>query len=250
MIELGFVLPDIHTPLHDEKAVSAVLKCVKRHKPKFLIQLGDLGDFDSISRFGKKRKDHIKHSLQDELDATKQMFDRIEDALPKGCKKVFIEGNHEIRLRDFDINSLTGKEKKLIGRSSLNGIEEEMQLAKRGWEFVRYKDVYSKGKALFTHGWFVNQYHASKTVKKWFETVIYGHTHQYQVHTVVGRNRHPVAGISIGTLSRFDLDYVATNPDWTTMFAPMEYYGSRGHFQITPTPIIDGKFCFQGEIYG
>lgn len=249
MIERGVILPDIHVPRHEEKCVSAVFKFIKAYKPHFIIQLGDLIDFDSLSSYPARRKNHLV-SLQDELDAGKEMFDRIEETLPRGCKKIYLEGNHEDRLERFDINSLGGKEKKLLGRSHLGDVAEEMELSRRGWHFTRYGGIYSKGKCCFMHGNYTNQFHAKKVVTKYFENIVYGHTHQYQVHAIVGRDRHPVTATSLGTLSRFDLPYVSGLTDWVHMFGVIEYYGNKGHFSLHPIPIINGQFSYGGTLYG
>jgi hypothetical protein len=100
------------------------------------------------------------------------------------------------------------------------------------------------------HGNYTNQFHAKKVVTKYFENIVYGHTHQYQVHAVVGRNRHPVTATSLGTLSQFDLPYVSGLTDWVHMFGVIEYYGNQGHFSLHPIPIINGQFSYGGTLYG
>lgn len=248
MIEKVLVLPDIHTPKHEESCIRSVLQFAKDYKPHKIILLGDLVNMDSLSRHPLRRHEHLI-SFQEEVAAGELMLDRIENVLSPRTRKVFCEGNHEERFTRFDLTGLTEKEKKLLGRSSIGTAEEELNLKSRRWKFVRFGDVYQHDKALFSHGFYVNQYHASKTVRRWFETIVYGHTHQWQVHSVVGRDRNPVAAMSIGTLSQFDLGYNTPNPDWVHMFAYFDFYG-HNRFTAHTIPLINGTFTHGGKVYG
>lgn len=243
------ILPDIHAPLHNEEALKPVLAFIKDYKPNGIIQLGDLCDFNSLSRFPKNKESELV-SLHKEIDSANEIIDRIEKVLPKKCKKVILEGNHDARPTRFRLNRWNPQVQDVLGIERLGDFHELYNLESRGWEWKEYGRCYRVGKALFTHGWFVGQYHAAKTLRRWFHTIFYGHTHTYQAHTVLGMDGLPVSATSLGTLSRLDLPYLNSVPpaDWINMFAHIEFF-SNGQFTPHPIPIINGRFITNGKLY-
>lgn len=201
-----------------------------------------------MSRYDVVREGDLV-SLKDEIDSANHILDDIEHVLPNGCKKVLLEGNHDQRPEKYRLNSWDKDVQKLWGKK-LENADVLYHCKKRGWEWHNYGEVYKHGKALFTHGWFVNSYHAQKTVRRWFKSIFYGHTHTYQTHSILGMDKLPVTGMSIGTLSRLDLDYLnGIPPDWVQMFMPIEFM-SDGSFTPHPIPIIKGRFAFNGTQFG
>jgi len=249
MIIRVIVLPYLHAPKHNLKALKTVFKYIKHYKPHYLIQLGDWCNYDSLSKYDVlKTKELI--GLQAEEKSANEVLDDLEDNLPFGCKKIMCEGNHDRRPETYNLNNWTKEAKKITGKSYLKLFHEAYNLKKRGWQWVEEGQCYKLGKCLFTHGWYVNQFHAAKTVKKWFRTIIYGHSHQYQVHAINGMDGLPVAGISIGTLSRFDLSYMGGVPvDWCNMFMRLEFWG-KGFFTPHPITVINGQFSDLGSVWG
>lgn len=243
------VLPDIHAPLHNEEALKPVLAFIKDYKPDGLIQLGDLCDFNSLSRFDKNREEELV-SLHAEIEAANSILDRIDSVCPKRIVRVLLEGNHDARPTRFRLNRWNSQVQDILGMPRLGDFHELFHLRKRGWDWRNYGQCFPVGKALFTHGWFVGSYHASKTLKRWFKSIYYGHTHTYQSHTVLGMDGLPVSAVSLGTLSRFDLSYLHGVPpaDWINMFAHFEFFGS-GQFTPHPVPIINGRFVTNGKYY-
>lgn len=83
--------PDIVTTAH-----IALLNVIKIVKPRIKILNGDIFDGVSVSRyppFGWSKRPGVK----DELDACQERVHEIELALPKGCKRLWSVGNHDIR---------------------------------------------------------------------------------------------------------------------------------------------------------
>jgi len=246
-IKKVLVLPDIHAPNHHIPSVRSVIKFAKVYRPDICIVIGDLCDFNSLSRFQVIKESELI-SLNDEVDAANEMLDMIELALPRKCEKIFLEGNHDQRPTIYRLNSWDATCKKLFGKDRLEDARVLYELDKRGWDFYEYGKCFPYGHALFSHGWFVNQYHAAKTVRRWFKTVFYGHTHQYQTHTINGMDGLPVTGMSIGTLSKFDLGYLkGVPPDWCHMMLYIDFFGDC--FTPHPTTIINGKFFADGQLF-
>jgi len=241
------VLPDIHAPKHHEPSFNAALKFAKDFKPDYCIQLGDLCDFNSLSRFDVVRESDLV-PLSDEIEAANLCLDRIEKAVGGKCKRVITEGNHDQRPEKYRLNSWDKGVQKLWGKR-LENADVLYNTKKRGWGYLPYGQIFKLGHAHFTHGWFTNKYHTWKTVTRWFKTIFYGHTHTWQVHSVVGLDQQPVSAVSLGTLSRFDLDYLkGVPPDWVHMFGYL-YLMPDGNFTPYMPTIINGKFVAEGQLY-
>lgn len=252
----GVVWPDLHAPRHHVPSVKACLKYLKdlskKGKPDFFLSLGDWCDFDSLSRFQVlDSKDMI--SLVDEIKSANAILDEIDSILPRKCVKIMTMGNHDKRPEIYRLNSWDQKDQKMFGKcfgeERIPNAESLYRLKQRGWKWVDYGQTVKIGKALFTHGWYTNKYHTEKTLTKWFQTIIYGHVHNWQVMNKNGMDGHPVAAMCIGTLSNFNLSYLkGIPPDWVHMFMTMDYFKD-GSFTPNMTPIIQGKFFRDGKIY-
>ena len=61
------VIPDQHFPVHDIKAIDIALQAIEYIKPEIFINLGDVGEWDSVSawRFKGKRLPNLEHQLID-----------------------------------------------------------------------------------------------------------------------------------------------------------------------------------------
>lgn len=240
------VFPDIHAPKQCKPSLKAAIKFLAQIKPKYFIHLGDLCDFNSLSRYDILGDSELI-SFNEEVKSANEILDDIQEASPHS-KHIFIEGNHDKRPEIYRLNSWDRNFRKFHGKD-LEDCFGLFHMKKRGWETRRYGEFYELGKCLYSHGYFVGSNHAKKTVTRFFKTMIYGHTHEWQVHSIVGLDRQPVAGISIGTLSRLDLSYLNGVPsNWTNMIAYVEY-SNGGEFTPHTMPIINGHFNFHGTRY-
>ena len=52
----AFVIPDQHFPIHDQLAVDVTLKALEIVKPDIFINLGDVGEWESVSAWKYKGK--------------------------------------------------------------------------------------------------------------------------------------------------------------------------------------------------
>ena len=104
----GIVTPDKHFPLHDEKAINCLVKAIKLIKPNFYIDLGDVGEFESVShwQWKKKKRPPLEYQIpfvDKEIEEVNAGMDIIDEALDKvNCKEKYItEGNHDDWLNRF-----------------------------------------------------------------------------------------------------------------------------------------------------
>ena len=79
----GIVTPDKHFPLHDEKAINCLLKAINLIKPDFYIDLGDVGEFESVSHWQWKKKK--RPPLEYQLPFVEE---EVKDANPEEQKMI------------------------------------------------------------------------------------------------------------------------------------------------------------------
>ena len=104
----GIITPDKHFPLHDEKAINCLIKAIHLIKPDFYVDLGDVGEFESVShwQWKKKKRPPLEYQLpfvEEEVKQVNAGLDIIDEALDKvACKnKYFTQGNHDEWLDRF-----------------------------------------------------------------------------------------------------------------------------------------------------
>ena len=93
------VLPDLHIPFHNRRALAAALNCLADSKLDALFLLGDVVDAYNLSMHGPKHP-AVHSSLLDEVNETKHFLDTVDLTWPE-LEKHFVEGNHEWRLERY-----------------------------------------------------------------------------------------------------------------------------------------------------
>ena len=108
VVKRGIVTPDKHFPCHDERAISCLVKSIEIIKPDFYIDLGDIGEFGSVShwQWRKKKRPPLEYQMpfvDKDIEEINEGMDVIDEALDKaGTKeKYFIQGNHDEWLDRF-----------------------------------------------------------------------------------------------------------------------------------------------------
>jgi len=245
------IFPDIHTPLHDNCAINAVLEFAKYFKPDRFIQLGDLCDFTSLSPFALYTIGEFTY-IEDEIEASNLLLDRIEKSLPKKCEKYLIGGNHEDRYRKSQAKMMFAPDKISKSLKKWKSWQEEYNLKKRGWKSCEYNEYFYFWKIVYTHGNVSGKMNAAKMMAEQYpgRNVIFGHTHRHQVFGAVDEKVLPIESETIGTLSRMDLPMMRgrTPTDWCHGFMYITTRKSE-KFTKTFTNIIDGEFTRFGKEY-
>lgn len=172
---VGIAAYDIHHPYHSKEAINCLFKVIKDIKPSIFILGGDNMDMDTISSYNVKKPKLVenKRIAKDYADFQKDILDPIETLLPVGCKKYFMLGNHEERV------------KWLIERqSNLEGlIEVDKNLKLDDWIVKDYKDVLQIDHMCFAHGIYYNKYHSEKNVRIYQKNIFTGHAHCFDDNT-------------------------------------------------------------------
>jgi predicted phosphodiesterase len=240
------VIPDVHTPNHNEEAIGALLDFIKFYKPNTVIQLGDFCDWDSVSDFQPSSEAEIQ-PIDLEIRSANELLDRLDKACGK-AHKIMLGGNHEARLAKFHVNHGM-----LVGVRRMHTLRtwfDAYNLDKRGWEHYDYGKYVRIGKIIFTHGW--QNFNVKRMGEKYpGRNVIFGHLHRHEVHGWVDECDRPIESETIGTLSKFDLSYLKGSPatNWVNGFSYVDMMDN-GMFSKHFVHIIDGWFVEYGKHFG
>jgi len=231
------VLGDIHVPYHDEKALKIALKIIKRYKPDQIKLIGDIVDFYSISKY-MKDPGRITQ-LQDDIDKTKEILERIRDSSPKS-KVEYLEGNHENR---FD-RVLKTKAPELWCLRDLS-VERQLDLKKLGIKYnTSHTDI---GDFTYTHGTIVRK-HSGYTARAHAEdhgSLIHGHTHRLGSY-FRSDGRGYVQAHENGCLCDLKPEFINGRADWHHGFS-MVTHDKLTH--VEQVRIINGEAVYRGELW-
>lgn len=246
-MKTALVLPDMHVPYHDERALQLVYKYIQYKKPNVIIQLGDFYDMYSLSKYDKdpSRID----SLQEEIDVGSQIWKNFKKLSPKS-KLIMLEGNHERRLHKYLM-----KNPEMHSLNALK-IENLLGLKELGVEFYHSEQTYHINKNLVvTHGAVddgckLSQhsgYSAKNTLDKWGNiSGIMGHGHRVGMSNRTLSDGSVIQWVEAGHLCDPHPSYVK-NPNWQQGIVLVNYTNNR--FHITPATIVDYKFILDGKLW-
>ena len=151
---LAFGCP--HAPLHDRDHIDWVSQNVRKHKPKYLICLGDLFEADSASRWPSE----YDWNLTDEYRAANdEVLKVVRRSAPKDVQCVFLRGNHDDNLLAIDrlpskVRGTCDWRRKQFDDEG-NWLNEELLTNwhhKTPYEYSR-KGAYRIGQVTFAHGY-------------------------------------------------------------------------------------------------
>ena len=82
----AIVIPDQHFPLHDQSAVNCALEIIKIAKPDMFINLGDVGEWETVSawRWKDKKQPPLEYQLpliDEEIEAVNDGIDQFDKVL-------------------------------------------------------------------------------------------------------------------------------------------------------------------------
>lgn len=235
------ILPDAHCPYHDKRALEGLIlrKVLPSLDFESVTILGDFFDCYSVSTFPKnpKRLKGLKKELQVGFDLLK----RIEG---EAKRLIFIEGNHERRLKRF----LADKAPELY-----EIVTDWWKERFKGWIYVPYMEDITLGKLFITHDVGRSGENSTKqSLNDYQDNVIIGHNHLLD-YSVRG-NAHGTAhvGASFGWLGDLDkIDYrhrMKCRRDWTLGYG-IAYVRKDGVAFVSPKPIVRYTSEIEGRLY-
>lgn len=250
-LKTAVVVSDIHAPYHDDKALRVAEQVISDINPDVFVINGDLVDGYPISRFLKDP--NRLETLQDELDASKDILQRFREVTPK-AKRYLTEGNHESRLSKV-IATLDGPAREL---ARLESFQEAMswtsllRLKENGYQWVSDKDQPSVDiipQFLVKHGSVVRRYSgysAKGEYDNYHRSGTSGHTHRLSqyYHSSLGETH---LWVETGCLCSLKPDYTKY-PNWMQGFAVFTWSGNELPF-VELVHINKHKTIFRGSIY-
>lgn len=252
-VNTAIAVYDTHYPLYSKGTYNAIFDYLSNNPVDTFIFGGDQFHFDCIShhtadlplyRTRKAYKNDIEGFDRDILKP-------IEKLLPKGCKKVWIIGNHE----RFEWDTIE-KHPELEGLLDHVGL---LQLEKRGWEVIPLGHMYKLGKLKVIHGETLsgigNQagtFPARKAVELYASNVLAGHTHAPQTFTKISPVEHSNKwmGTIAPTAGNVNPSYLRNRATaWLNGFVLVDYIDN-GHFNVYTIIVTNGQAAFGGKLYG
>ena len=245
----AIVVPDQHFPIHDESAVKVVLKAIEFVKPDIFINLGDVGEWESVSSWQYKRRKRppIEYQLKEMIQEIKEVnkcIDRFDKVLDKvKCKERYIlAGNH-----DEWLDAWVEENPYLDQYTFRNACKWD----ERGYEYRVYNEVLSLGKLNFIHGAYTTVTHAKKHLDAYGANIVYGHVHDIQRHSHTKLDDDGIASWSMGCLKDMSAEknrwLKGRLHNWNHAFGIVTWFDD-DLFQLEPIEIVKGKCSVWGKI--
>jgi hypothetical protein len=196
-------------------------------------------DFYAASHW---RKDPARARLKDEIEAAREVLERITGA-SHGAERVYIEGNHEERLRAL----LWSKVPEL---DEIVTVPELLGLGALGWEYVLNsqrlkgkKEVYHVGKLAILHGHEVRASVAAVNIPRIYyfkchQNMLVAHHHQAQEFIAKKLDGSHEGAWSMGCLCELSAEYLPVT-NWVHGFVEIDS-DQDGNFVLHNRKIIDG----------
>jgi len=245
MIEKIVALYDFHVPYNVD--IKPIVDFIHDFKPNKIILGGDVHDFEAVSNWVADQSRHldggiIKENFAEMID---EVLDPLAEAKPKGCKMIYLKGNHEARL-DYAMSINPN------GRGYWD-LEKNLDLKGYNMEVIPANVPYKACDNLYLlHGLYTNDHHTKKTAMAFAGTsVLYGHTHDRQEHTVVSPlTARPYKAASLGCLCSRNPLFLRNRPNrWVNGFSYIFVNTDNQHFWDTFVHIIGGEFFANGSRY-
>ena len=237
--EVVVFLSDIHVPYHDHRALDSALDLIRVLRPHRVVQIGDLVDFHSISRWNTELE--RLENLQDELDEAVGVLRRIREAAPDAQFDLCM-GNHDERLKRY----VAEKGRALASLRSLD-FGKLLDADAVGLRIHNGHGFLLRRNFLVKHGQLIRKGAGASAKAECLAadiSGISGHTHRLATFRQSGYNARQWT--ECGTLSRLDAPYVTGPPDWQQGFA-VGHFGKS--FLIEEVQSVGGEMFYGGVGY-
>jgi|TARA_R110002051_G_scaffold190925_3_gene259777 predicted phosphodiesterase len=242
------VFPDQHYPIHDVKAMNVAHQVLEKVKPDIFINLGDVGEWESVSshKYKKKKRpplEFILPNVEQEVEYVNKELDKVDAILDKvGCKERHIcQGNHDEWLDKFV------EENPYLDHLTFR---KACYWDKRGFKFKKYNEVLTIGKLSFIHGAYTGPTHAKKHLESYGTNLLYGHVHDLQRHSMTRLKDGAISAWSLGCLKDMRAEkntwLRGRLHNWNHAVAIIDFW-KNGNFAVQIVEIVKGKTVLNGE---
>ena len=214
-------------------------------KPDTMINLGDVGEWESVSawKYKGKKLPPLEYQLpliDAEIVQVNYGLDLFDEAF-KGDYKYMLQGNHDEWLDKFVEKYPYMKD---------YTFRKACKIDARGYKYFPMNEPLKIGKANFIHGAYYNIYHAKKHLESYGQNIIYGHTHDVQRHTAT-KLGGTIGSWSLGCLkdmSRENNTWLRGRlHNWQHAFGIIDWF-QNGDFRLDVVEIIHGKSTVWGKL--
>jgi hypothetical protein len=235
---------DIHVPYNIP--LDPVWEFIKDFKPHRVVVAGDAHDWTAVSSWLADQSRALEGGTIESNyeDLRSSVLTPLYRAIPRDCDVVLQKGNHEGRLeRAIEIHP--------NGRGFWE-LEKNLRMYKRLTILPQNSVVPLGPDLVVVHGEYATgQHHAKKMVEAYHTSVLYGHRHTFQSHTLVSpvTSSNFYTGQAIGCLCTLNPEFLKGKPNaWVNGFAYV-YLQLDGSFHHVPIVIVNNKFYANGHRY-
>lgn len=223
---------------YETPAFKALLLVAKEIRPSVCVDMGDSIDGATVSRFPRIGWEK-RPSLKEELDANREFRGRIDAALPRDCRKIWLLGNHDLRWMGKLSNSVP----------EFEGVEGfDLTTMFPGWNFA--KSLVLNDTLLCLHRFGSGLHAGYGNTLRAGVSIATGHDHKLEARAITDF-RGLRFGCRTGTLADIygpQFEYTENQPvDWCQGFLVVHIDGST----IWPEPVVVAResFRFRGKTY-
>ena len=243
---------DLHAPFHDERCMNIALQIAFDTQPKYIVLNGDLLDCTDLSKYLASIE--TRNRIQESLNVVAKFIASLRNICP-GSEIVYIEGNHEDRLRKVILENVSGavglkRVNELDGYDALS-IPSLLCLADMNVKWLPYTDngYWVTDSLKFSHG---EELNAVKICKESDYNIVMGHSHRMEIVSNSKKIREGQKEnwtFMAGCNCKLDgsVPSVKTFMNWQQGFGVI-YFDEN---QATPVPVYirDGVGLFNGVKY-
>jgi hypothetical protein len=271
--KLVVIVGDQQAPFHDEGLHAAFCEWLAWNKPVEGIELGDLIDLPTLSRFAKDPENiaAVNECIQSGHDILRDYL----EASPF-TEWSYTPGNHDTRLRDFllahaiDIYGLKRADSLNEAGANVHDLTHLMRLDELNVRYVDPNGDYEDAQVELSphlavrHGWVVRKgsgVSALQTLEQTGYSIVVGHTHRQSIihHTKhdIYRNPSTLLGAEAGCMCRIDnkLDLSSRRfpsytvlPDWQNGFCTATIYPD-GKFHLDLATYVNETLFWRDQRY-
>lgn len=244
---------DTHYPFHDPQAVAITEALVREVRPDLLVDMGDLLDCYTISRYSKDPS--RKHDLQDEIDMGIAHLGRMREAAPR-ARRVLLDSNHFDRLAKT-IAGMSNEAREVARLRAFQGALTWPNLLELGSDWMwlpqnQQAKMRLIPKMILKHGTLIRQGSAMTARAEYLRycrSGASGHTHR------LGQFFHrdldsPHVWLETGCLCDVSPEYLVDGyADWQQGVTVIAYTEDGDRFHIEQSVIHDGKAIYRDNLY-